>query len=362
MSEPTVIELGTSAAAALRTCEQKFVYADVQNLQPLTMNFPMRLGAWVHLLVAAHYLSRKDPKVMPHWTHYHAKLEGNFRAERDALKALGAQTKDDDDEDILPNRAKRLMDAYVYHYGTLARSRGWDDFEVLAIEVPYYFDVTLAGGTVVRCRATLDALCRDRDGRVFILETKTGKSFPYDTAQRLLEPQVTIQMLAARSAGFGDPAYTVYNWIRSTLPNASVLNKDGSLSKSKKYTDLWSFLQELNSRKLDRSDPRYADKIAELANPDTSYYFKRVLVHRGKRTTLVALDNHARLAVRAEKLRRKPQHAIRLNDPFSCRTCLFRQLCEAELLDENVEYARAQYTQRTDDRQLLLLEADYERS
>lgn len=355
-----VVELGTSAARTLRKCEQKFVYADVRQLEPISAPLPQKLGSWFHVLIAAHYLGRMDPK-RPHWTATYALMNDQWRGQRDAMRSLGVEVPPDG-LDELPDKALRLMDAYVYHYGTLAASRGWDDFDVVSIEEPYTYDVRVADRLIVRARATTDAVIRDRRGRLWVLETKTGQSFPYDRTMRLLEPQVTLQMLAAERT-IGEPvAGAIYNWIRTIPPVADkMINKNGSIA-ARGYTDYLTFRKALNARGLDPEAEPYRSKLRELADPTTSRFFKRVIVHRTKHVGRVALANHARLALRAERLRRKPHVADRVSDDRECGMCVFRDLCAAELLGDRQEIAAVldRYRPRTDERTLLRLEAELE--
>lgn len=353
-----VIPLGTSAARTLRTCERKFVYAEVEQIEPISPPVPQKLGSWFHLLVAAYYLSKADPK-RPPWQSVYVEMNNHWRGQRDAMRGLGVEVPDDG-LDALPDQALRLMDAYVYHYGTLAPHL--EDFDVVAVEAPYTVDVSIQDRVIVRARATTDAVIRDRRGQLWILETKTGKSFPYGRRMRLMEPQVTLQMVAAENE-LGEPvAGAIYNWIRTSPPvGRRMINQDGkTISKAKQYTDYLTFLKTLNALGLDPKEEPYAGKLRELRDPTTSRFFKRVLVHRTKRGGRIALANHARLGLRAERLRRRPHQADRRSEESVCNMCVFADLCEAEYVGDrdDARRIRERFRPRTDERSLLRMEAE----
>jgi RecB family exonuclease len=57
--DPIIINLSTSGAQSLRTCEAKYVYGEIERLQPritaIDHNNAMEIGSWVHLGLATHY-------------------------------------------------------------------------------------------------------------------------------------------------------------------------------------------------------------------------------------------------------------------------------------------------------------------
>ena len=331
--------LSTSAVQDLWSCEQRFVYSQVQRISPKMPSVPMRLGQWVHLLIAAYYQSRSDP-TKGTWLEAHQYLTEKYNALDEGLKERHGDVSE---------RAYRLMEAYLHHYLVLGADEGWEDFEVVAVEQSY--SALLRGKVPVS--ATVDLLGRDRNGILFIMETKTGRTFPYSTDMLMIEPQMTAQIEGARSMGY-DVRYGIYNYIRSEPPSVPKFNKDGSIKKvfgKLPSTDYSTFMSALIE---EGKDPKnYSDFLEELKNTERNKYFRRVQVGRSEKVARVTWESIAASYPRAQELRMAPDLAAR-HLGYRCGFCPYRTLCHAEIMGYNAEYVRqTEYESRQDDRDWL---------
>ncbi len=351
MKSKPIIEISTSQAAQLRTCEQAAVYGTVQNLTRRTLPVPMTRGSWLHLLLAAHYLDREVRPGERGWKAAWRYLEGKYVDE-----------VPEDQRTELPGEVGRLMQAYLYHWRTIAAATGAEEFTTVAVEPPLVAEYE-SRHAIFRVKATIDLIGRDRDGNHFIMEHKSGKEFPYNAKLLASEPQMTAQMAAARAAGY-PVTYGVYNYIRTeppTVPKVVDVNskKGPRLSRSEISTDYRTYLRAIKENDLNPDD--YADELAELRDPERSKFFRRVLVApRHERVAAIQARDLMRSGARLDWLRRHPDHAIREGLSYGqgvCGRCMFQDLCYAEMEDVNAPLIRERdYTQRVDDRKWLFEE------
>lgn len=338
------VDLSTSGAQSLRTCEQKFVYGEIERLQPriasINHNNAMEIGSWTHLGLAAHYSGRDWSDAIDDLERIHDPFSANPYVQS------------------ISKKVRNLLESYFFHYTIVGKERGYEDFEVLAVEVPLTFDTIVTEHPtrlIVRTRATLDTICRDRNGELFILEHKTGAYFPVVPETAMSESQVTLQMLAARANGF-DVKYAVYNWLRSKEPTVPYIKKDGLISTKRIETDLRTFMKAVDAVYPDQDDwtDDIREKIDELSDPDNSLFFKRLLVTRSRRVELITLRDHVKTALRAAQLRLDPSDAVRVLNSYVCKNCTYLKVCMADLHNVNSDLIRlTEYEDRYDNREIL---------
>ncbi len=341
------VDLSTSGAQSLRTCEQKFVYGEIERLQPritsVNHNSPMEVGSWVHLGLAAHYSGRDWSDAIDELERIHDPFSANTYVQS------------------ISRKVRSLLESYFFHYTVVGKERGYEEFEVLAVEAPLTFDTIVTDTPtrlIVRTRATVDTICRDRNGELFILEHKTGAYFPVVPETALSESQVTLQMLAARANGF-DVKYAVYNWIRSKEPTVPYVKKDGLISTKRIETDLRTFMKAVidvygEDSYYDEWPVDIQEKIEELSDPDNSLFFKRLLVTRSQRVELITLRDHVKTALRAAQLRLDPNDAVRVLNSYVCKGCTYLKVCMADLHNVNSDLIRlTEYEDRWDSREIL---------
>lgn len=337
-----VVRVTTSSVQNYWSCEQRYVYAHVQNIQPKAPPVPLKKGIWLHLLLAAEYQGRAAGR-QGDWMKAQEHLVEQF-----LNLDVGVQEKYAD----LPSDCQRITEAYLWHYHTLHRALGYDDFEVLAIEKSYSFRVRRKDAPViVELSATLDLVGRDRNGVIFSMEHKTGRDFPYNWNMIMLEPQGSLQLLALQQNGL-DARYHVVNYLRNEPPGRAPINKDGSLSKRETSTDLKTFLMECRERGLDSKDPEYREYVHQLADPERSKYFRRVETARNDRVAKIAAINVAKAGPRIHELDQGAEAERRIG--FRCNGCTFAPLCHAEIMGQNAGFIReTEYEPRQDDRDWL---------
>lgn len=345
MSGKPIIEISTSQASQLRTCEQAAVYGTVRNLTRKVRPVPMDRGSWLHLMIAAHYLDREFRPGLRGW-------EGAWTFLKQQWDAEAAPEGREVD---VPAEARTIMQAYLHHWKVLAAETGAEDFETVAVEPPVVAEYE-SRRAIFRVKATIDLIGKDRDGHYFIMEHKSGKEFPYTAKLLTLEPQVTAQIAAARAAGY-PVTYGVYNYLRTVPPTVpEVVDKGSRLSNRKISTDYRTYLRAIREAGLDPAD--YREKLTELRDPEKSDFFRRVIVApRHERVAAIQARDMMRSAVRLQWLRDHPDHAIReglSQGDWVCGRCMFQPLCYAEMEDVNVPLIlERDYQTRVDDRKWL---------
>lgn len=317
--------LSISSLQDLWSCEKKFDFSQVQRISPRSAPVPMKLGSWLHLLLAAHYSGKS-------WPEAHQMLADKF-----ALLDEGMRERYGD----LPGRAARLMESYLYHWEVLWRDQGSEDFETVAVEKVFETDYF---------SCTIDLLAKDRNGLYFLMEHKTGKEFPYNHDMMMLEPQISLQIEAVRAHGY-DVRYAIYNYLRSQEPSIPVFNKDGSIRKSFGKMPSTDYLTLYNTIREQERDPAdYQEALDELAKPSQNKYFKRVQVGRNIALARQAASWLVNSVPRAMELSTGAREPIRMVS-FRCNMCVYQPLCAAEILGQNADYVRqTQYESRSDER------------
>ncbi len=214
------LKLHHSGLAAFRRCRRKWDLFSRQGWRANQESNKLWFGSAFHAGMRAFHLTNPpDSKaIMP-------AIEEYFKAR---VKEWGETPLElEEYRDLL----KRMFLYYVRHwlpkrepYDTLFTSSGEPMCEV-------DFAVDLPGG--FRFEGTFDRVARAPDGRVFVLEYKTAKSF--NTEKLSKDEQVTSYLWAASKvlADYGDVAGVLYQQHVKTAPTPPEPLKRGGLTQSK---------------------------------------------------------------------------------------------------------------------------------
>jgi hypothetical protein len=179
------------------------MYKYVERLKPKVESQPLTRGKWMHALLEAHY-SGAD------WEAEHKKWSSQFRKLFDEEKE---QLGD------LPTECRRLMEAYLWHYGDPAHSAY--DWKVHEVELT--LEAEMPNGHLFRGR--IDLLVEDDFG-LWIVDHKNHKRLP-DWDTRMLDEQSPMYIWAAHQNDIPVRGF-IWNYLKTTgLDNPAVL-KDGS--------------------------------------------------------------------------------------------------------------------------------------
>jgi len=278
-----------------------------------------KLGNWLHSLMAAHY------------------RDGNYEAQHEALvkewNSLFLEEREMYGD--LPNEAKRLMDAYLYHWREEESS-----WKVIWAEET--FEVNFEEGDVYTFKPDLIV----KEGNEYwVVDHKSTSSIP-DAEWRLFDLQSTLYSWALREAGIADIKGFIFNYIRTKEPTVPSINIDGAISKRRIDTDfhtLATFL--LDYYAVDRLSqlPKSWQTQLKALKTAPSKFFKRsritkdqALINRQvEELTYTAQEMEAYLEMERDE---KFDPWVRTTIPPCEWDCEYHDLCLVQLLGGDGEF------------------------
>ena len=200
-----------SAVKCWNQCKRQFKYKYLDELEPRFGSIPLKLGSWMHELIAAHHVEGD-------WKKRHRKLTKKFNT---------LLLEERDHYGPVPERAHALMSSYEYRYRD-------DDWEILYAEEE--FEATLKKGYTFSI--TPDLIVRTNDGVVMCIDHKNMKDIPPAEA-RVGDMQSVVYPAVLAKCGVHTDAF-MFNYIRTKEPTVPHLNQDGTMSKAKCNTDYYT--------------------------------------------------------------------------------------------------------------------------
>jgi len=317
----TVLNLSFSKMKCWRRCRQEFHYKYVDKLERKLPAVPLVRGNIIHECINA-WMNRRDwREVLAAYVSQYEKL---FAEERDLYGDL-------------PTDIEQIMENYTRKYQN-------DPFEYPAVELP--FSVHLFGN--VNFTGRIDALARDRDKGLWVMETKTHKKLPDDDVRLLNVQAVFYAWAVPHIEGYEEEQVKgiLWNYIRTKPPAIPEVLKNGTLSKRKNIdTDYHTYLKAVRENGEDPN--KYADILQKLEE-QTDRFFRRIYFPKPSPTLvfnimrdveITANEILAYLGSDEEENWTGPFRYRNLN-PFQCKNCSYRPLCEAELFDMDVEFVK----------------------
>lgn len=291
------MRITNSMAKSFNRCKKLYDYKFVQDWVPKHAPLPMKRGTWLHDLIEAHYT--KDG-----WRKH---LEEVLKPQYDALF--------DEEKDMygdLPAECARIMQAYEYHW------REEDaDWKIIAaeqvVEVPLPHDHTM--------QFRFDLIIEDEYGR-WLVEHKSHKTIP-GSDYRFIDIQSTRYVWGLNKLGdYGKIIGVCWNYLRTVPPGVPKINKDGTISKRKITTDLFTYMSVLRENGLDPRD--YRDVLLSLKRHNP--FFRRERVPRPTRV----MDTLVKEMVRTADEIERGFHPVRAIDR-ACEWCSYKEPCLVSL-------------------------------
>lgn len=313
MAKP-IQKISWSEIKQFRRCQRAWSYKYEEQLVPIKKPQPLYVGGLIHDCLQAHY-SGKDWK---------EQLE-NKRREFYNLY--------DDMEEDLPAIVEGIITRYLEHYKK-------DPLKVQKVE----FEIDTKITSKIRVRGYIDALVKDKEGRLWIMERKSHKTIPNADARYLDLQTVLYMWLYQRQTG-ETPYGIIWDYLRTKLPTVPRLLKSGELSKAKSIdTDYKTYFNEIKKHNLNPKD--YEELLFELQT--TGRYFERVkLPHPSK-----ALTNSTTLdfmATAEEIVQIKSSNRPRVRNLMrDCTGCQYFSICNAERLGYDSTHIRKKEYQTKD--------------
>jgi len=286
-------------------CRQKWYWTYHIGIVPKRKERAPSIGACGHLAIAA-MLQKKDwRKAIQNWY----EIELQKRELFDEELAEFAQ---------IPPLVTTIMERYQKAYN--------DTFETVLVEEKFTIPIQ---GLKARLIGYWDAIVRDKDGNLWLAEHKFPKSRFRSEKDLELDSQIGVYVYAAYRSGL-KVVGTIFNQLLARLPVEPKLNKDGTLSRTKIYTDwqtYWDTLLKYNLNPVDYVEMR--EKLADCV------FFKRNYLYR----PVVEINTFAKdLYRRIWDLRSSKKHIYRNESAINCGCCAYRELCIESVKGRDLQF------------------------
>lgn len=183
-------------------------------------------------------------------------------------------------------------------------------------------------------KGVMDALAKDTQGNVWVVEHKTHKKIPDDEV-RLSALQAILYVWALPKAGYPKPVGILWDYLRTKAPVIPESLKTGGLSKRKNIDSTYqTYLDEVKRLGLNQED--YQD-ILNLLRVKPDNFYKRVYFPAPSKHTINEVV-HDFIESAKEIVESGPKKKTRALSPFTCRGCSYAMLCRCELLDLDTEF------------------------
>lgn len=215
--------------------------------------------------------------------------------------------------------------------------RKWrkDPLKYEASEEPVFFDLP---GKLPRFIGYLDKVALDAEGRRWIVDHKFVSSIP--TAEdRFSELQLLLYVWAWNHTHPDKPVDGVcWDYARSKAPREPELLKGGGLSKRKDMdTDVYTYTAAIAKHKLDPND--YAEMLQNLEGKEDTF-FERVFLPAPSPAMVEEVTQdflQTTSEIQLKKAKGKTRCSRNMSS-FNCKTCEYRQVCEAEVRGLDAEF------------------------
>lgn len=299
-----------------RRCPKKYEYSRVRNLTLAEPRWRRDLGSWIHELAAAHYSDQ-------HWYARHEELMIEFNEEVAPFTW---------DEDILsvPKLAEEIFSRYLDKYDD-------SDWEILHVEESFEYE---------GIGFTPDLVIRNKGG-IWVVDHKTSSNIP-DEWDLMADTQHLLYVAGMRQLYGPEVQGVIFNYMRTKPPTQPKLRKDGLIGNINRidtdYETLLTFAQENDIEPY----PELTERLAQLKERDS--FFNRLQLLTPKHAAKEALDDAVDTCVEidtAVNLRSFPRQVFGPSAGVqACRSCEFKEICQAELFGYDEKSAEALYTKR----------------
>jgi len=173
-----------------------------------------------------------------------------------------------------------------------------------------------------------------RNGKKFLFETKTGKSIPSED-YRLWDAQTFLYIWGMRALGQKIDGI-IWDHVRSKAPTVPKVLKSGELSQAKNIDTTYdTYLQAITDNGLDING--YKEYLGTLVGRENRFY-RRVKLPVKENMLLPVVESARRTSLEIYHLGKLTP--IKNISRTTCGMCSFRPICEAELLDLDVDYVK----------------------
>jgi len=285
-------------------CRQKWYWTYEVGIVPKRVERAPSIGSCGHVAIAAILRGEDWKQAIDKWR----KEEINKRPMFD---------EEIEEYDEIVKLVKGIIPRYLEHYQ--------DTWEPVLVE--HRFEIPVPG-TSLKLIGYWDAIVKSDDGHLWLLEHKFPQQFRTEE-QVELDGQIGVYQHAAHRLGY--PVIgTVYNQLLARLPAIPNINKDGSVSKARIYTDWKTYKSIVEAQGLNPAD--YEDMKEKLQSFE---FFKRFYIYRSKTEIKLFAEDVQR---RIWDMRKVKKHIYRSESHITCGRCPYRELCLEQLKGGDVEH------------------------
>lgn len=315
-----VLEVSNSRLRLWRKCRYAHYLRYVEKLEKKAPAVQLVRGKVIHSMIEARINKQSWAPIMKEFRKEYNKL---FKEEKDEYGDL-------------PGEVERLMNGYIKAYEdedlTYIKKGGKRaEFE---FSVPLFQDINLIG--------LIDTIPRDSKDRVWIMEHKTHKVMPSESA-RFTDIQTVIYTWVAPQMGFPKPTGVLWDYLRTKAPTIPKLLANGKgLSQAKDIDTTYDvYMDEIIKHGFDPAD--YAETLERL-NRRSEAFYKRVYMP-APNTILKPLIQD--VADTAREIQMLGEYSKTRNITKDCSWCSYYAICQAELRGLDSEFIRkAEYAPR----------------
>lgn len=200
----------------------------------------------------------------------------------------------------------------------------------------------------IRLVGYLDKIATDSQGRRWIIDHKFVKTIP--TMDELwAELQLLIYLWVWERWSPSKPVDgIIWDFARTKVPVEPEVLKRGGLSKRKNMdTDAHTYLSSIAKHNLDPGD--YADMLELLEGNENKFYSRIKFPRPSQKMIDTIIQDFKATALMIQHL---GNIAPRTMDSRNCKSCEFKELCEAEVRGLDADFIRkSKYTDRKNERE-----------
>lgn len=201
----------------------------------------------------------------------------------------------------------------------------------------------------------IDKMPRDKQGRVWDMDHKSHKKIP-EPEDRLHDLQQVLYQWAAPQSGYPKLAGVMWDYIRTKPPAVPELLKKGGLSQRQNIdTDHETYMAAIRENKLDPHN--YAEILNRLKPRGLIDFYQRVSLPSPNKEMVNKIVADAQSS--SIEMKRSGGYDRTRTLDWTCKTCEFRSLCQAELRGVDADFIlKSEYQRQKDPRHIHLLEED----
>lgn len=229
----------------------------------------------------------------------------------------------------LPDEVRRMFQGYIKRYEG-------EDLKYLKLKkkrAEFEFEVPLVKG--VHMHGLIDTVPEDSRGRVWVMEHKTHKIFPSESA-RFTDIQTVMYTWVAPQMGFPKPNGVLWDYIRTKAPTIPKLLANGKgLSVAQGIdTDYDTYFAEITKHGFDPKD--YKEILDKLKGRDEAFY-KRIYMPAPGRIVDPIMNDVRETAMEIKIL---GEYSKTRNITKDCSWCSYFSICQAELRGLDSDFIR----------------------